>query len=34
VPTMMLFANGEQKWRQSGVLQKDDIINVIKANAN
>jgi len=34
VPTMMLFANGEQKWRQSGVLQKNDIINVIKANAN
>lgn len=34
VPTMMLFANGEQKWRQNGVLQKDDIINVIKANAN
>ena len=33
VPTMMLFANGEQKWRQSGVLQKEDIITVIKNNS-
>tara|TARA_R110002050_G_scaffold143876_7_gene269262 strand:- start:296 stop:613 length:318 start_codon:yes stop_codon:yes gene_type:complete len=30
VPTMLLFKNGKQVWRQSGVLQKDDIINVIK----
>lgn len=29
VPTMLLFKNGKQVWRQSGVLQKDDIINVI-----
>ncbi|GAA4269938.1 thioredoxin [Hyunsoonleella aestuarii] len=30
VPTMMLFKNGKQLWRQSGVLQKKDIINIIK----
>ena len=29
VPTMMLFKNGKQVWRQSGVLQKDEIINII-----
>ena len=26
VPTMMLFQNGKQLWRQSGVLTKDEII--------
>ncbi|GAA4940965.1 thioredoxin [Algibacter agarivorans] len=30
VPTMLLFKNGEQVWRQSGVLQKNDIISIIK----
>lgn len=30
VPTMMLFKNGKQVWRQSGVLQKNDIISIIK----
>ncbi len=30
VPTMMLFKNGKQLWRQSGVLQKNDIIAIIK----
>ncbi|OBX21632.1 thioredoxin [Gelidibacter algens] len=30
VPTMLLFKNGKQVWRQSGVLSKDDIINIIK----
>lgn len=32
VPTMLLFKNGKQVWRQSGVLQKDEIINVITSN--
>lgn len=30
VPTMLLFKNGNQVWRQSGVIQKNDIIKVIK----
>ena len=29
VPTLLLFKNGRQLWRQSGVLQKDDLIKVI-----
>ena len=29
VPTMMLFQNGKQLWRQSGVLSKQQIIQVI-----
>lgn len=29
VPTLILFKNGKQLWRQSGVLQKDEIINII-----
>ncbi|APA00473.1 MULTISPECIES: thioredoxin [Flavobacterium] len=29
VPTMILFQNGKQLWRQSGVLDKNAIINVI-----
>lgn len=33
VPTMMLFKNGKQLWRQSGVLQKNDIIGVIKSHS-
>jgi thioredoxin 1 len=33
VPTMLLFKNGKQLWRQSGVLQKTDIISVIKSHA-
>jgi len=32
VPTMILFKKGEQVWRQSGVLQKNDIINIIKTS--
>ncbi|TXE07717.1 thioredoxin [Gelidibacter salicanalis] len=32
VPTMVLFKNGQQVWRQSGVLQKEDIIKVIKSH--
>ena len=33
VPTMILFKNGEQLWRQSGVLQKRDIIKAINTNS-
>ena len=29
LPTMLLFKDGKQVWKQSGVLQKDDIITVI-----
>lgn len=29
VPTMMLYQNGEQLWRQSGVLSKDDILKIV-----
>ncbi|MEM5565464.1 thioredoxin [Psychroserpens sp. AS72] len=32
VPTMLLFKEGKQIWRQSGVLQKDEIINIIASN--
>jgi thioredoxin 1 len=32
VPTMLLFKNGKQVWRQSGVLQESDIINVINTH--
>lgn len=32
VPTMLLFKKGKQVWRQSGVLQKDDIINIINSH--
>lgn len=31
VPTMLLFKNGKQLWRQSGVLQKSAIINIISS---
>lgn len=34
VPTMILFQNGKQLWRQSGVLQKGDIIKVILEKSN
>lgn len=33
VPTMILFKNGKQLWRQSGVLQKKEIINIIKSHS-
>ncbi|WP_431163499.1 thioredoxin [Flagellimonas beolgyonensis] len=31
VPTMMFFKNGKQLWRQSGVLQKGEIIQVAQS---
>ena len=30
VPTLLLFKNGQQVWRQSGVLSKNDLISIIK----
>jgi len=33
VPTMMLFKNGSQLWRQSGVLQKQDLVNIINQHS-
>ncbi|CAM4247618.1 thioredoxin [Gillisia limnaea] len=33
VPTLILFKNGEQLWRQSGVIQKDEIIKIIKTHS-
>jgi len=29
VPTLMLFKNGKQLWRQSGLLQKNEIIKIV-----
>lgn len=34
VPTMMLFQNGQQLWRQSGVLSKEEIIQIILEKSN
>lgn len=34
VPTMILFKNGIQLWRQSGVLSKDDLVKIIREKSN
>jgi thioredoxin 1 len=34
VPTLILFKNGIQVWRQSGVLQKQDLLSLLLANAS
>jgi thioredoxin 1 len=34
VPTMMLYQNGVQLWRQSGVLSKEEIIKIILEKTN
>lgn len=33
VPTMILFNKGQQVWRQSGVIQKNEIIQIIKTKS-
>ena len=30
VPTLILFKNGKPLWRQSGVIQKSNLVSVIK----
>ena len=34
VPTLILFKNGEQVWRQSGVVNKPNLVSVIKKFTN
>ena len=33
VPTMILFNEGESKWRKSGVLPKNEILRVIETHS-
>lgn len=33
VPTFMIFKDGEQLFRQSGVLEKDELVKLLKENA-
>lgn len=32
VPTLILFKKGKQVWRQSGVVSKNDLVQVINSN--
>lgn len=32
VPTMILFKNGKQVWRQSGVVQKNELLSIINSH--
>jgi len=34
VPTMILYQNGNQLWRKSGVLSKEDILKIIIEKSN
>ncbi|MBP7397711.1 MAG: thioredoxin [Flavobacterium sp.] len=34
VPTMLLFQNGKQLWRQSGVVSKEELIKIIVEKSN
>ncbi|WP_372917231.1 thioredoxin [Salegentibacter sp.] len=33
VPTMILYKNGKQLWRQSGVLQKQQLTEIIRSHS-
>lgn len=32
VPTLILFKNGAQLWRQSGVLQKSELVELVRSH--
>ncbi|WP_033957958.1 thioredoxin [Psychroserpens jangbogonensis] len=32
VPTFLLFKEGKQIWRQSGIIQKEELLNIISKN--
>lgn len=34
VPTMLLFQNGKQLWRQSGVVSKEELVKIIVEKYN
>lgn len=34
VPTLILFKQGKQLWRESGVRQKDELISIIKQHSS
>ncbi len=33
VPTLLLFVDGQQKWRQSGVVSKQEMISIVKQHS-
>lgn len=33
VPTLILFKDGTQIWRQSGVMQKQELVSLLQSNA-
>ncbi|WP_424493065.1 thioredoxin [Salinimicrobium sp. GXAS 041] len=32
VPTLILFKNGQQLWRQSGVVQKSELVQLVRSH--